>query len=54
MRLAILSVTVIAMTVMVAGQELDPAKVPDTLKWNLADIYPSESAWRAHSCWIPS
>jgi oligoendopeptidase F len=47
MRLAILSVTVIAMTVMVAGQEHDRAKVPDTLKWNLADIYPSESAWRA-------
>ena len=47
MRLAILSVTVIAMTVMVAGQERDRAKVPDTLKWNLADIYPSESAWRA-------
>ncbi len=47
MRLAILSVTVIAMTVMVAGQERDRAKVPDTLTWNLADIYPSESAWRA-------
>ncbi|HEY9465751.1 MAG TPA: oligoendopeptidase F, partial [Vicinamibacterales bacterium] len=47
MRLAFLSVTVIAMTVMVAGQERDRAKVPDTLKWNLADIYPSESAWRA-------
>jgi hypothetical protein len=30
MRLAILSVTVIAMTVMVAGQERDRAKVPDT------------------------
>ena len=47
MRLAIISVTVIAMTVMLAGQERDRAKVPDTLKWNLADIYPSESAWRA-------
>ena len=47
MRLAILSVTVIAMTVMLAGQERDRAKVPDTLKWNLADIYPAESAWRA-------
>ncbi len=47
MRLAIFSVTVIAMTVMLAGQERDRAKVPDALKWNLADIYPSESAWRA-------
>jgi oligoendopeptidase F len=47
MRLAILSVAVIAMTVMLAGQERDRAKVPDALKWNLADIYPSEAAWRA-------
>ena len=47
MRLAIVPVTVIAMTVMLAGQERDRAKVPDALKWNLADIYPSESAWRA-------
>jgi oligoendopeptidase F len=47
MRLVIFSVTVIAMTVMLAGQERDRAKVPDALKWNLADIYPSESAWRA-------
>ena len=39
--------TVIAMTVMLAGQERDRAKVPDALKWNLEDIYPSESAWRA-------
>jgi oligoendopeptidase F len=47
MRSAILSVTVIAMTVMLAGQERDRAKVPDALKWNLADVYPSEAAWRA-------
>jgi oligoendopeptidase F len=47
MRLAILLVTVTAMTVMLAGQERDRAKVPDALKWNLADIYPSETAWRA-------
>jgi hypothetical protein len=47
MRLALVSLTVIAMTVMLAGQERDRAKVPDALKWNLADIYPSESAWRA-------
>jgi oligoendopeptidase F len=47
MRSAIFSMTVIAMTVMLAGQERDRAKVPDALKWNLEDIYPSESAWRA-------
>ena len=37
---------VIAMTVLLAGQERDRAKVPDALKWNLSDIYPSESGWR--------
>jgi len=47
MRLAFVLVTVIAMTVMLAGQERDRAKVPDALKWNLADVYTSESAWRA-------
>jgi len=48
MRRVVLPVLVIAMTVMLAGQERDRAKVPEALKWNLADIYPSEAAWRAH------
>ena len=30
-----------------APQERDRAQVPDQDKWNLADIYPSEDAWRA-------
>jgi oligoendopeptidase F len=47
MRLTCTLVTVIAMTVMLAGQERDRAKVPDALKWNLADIFPSDEAWRA-------
>jgi oligoendopeptidase F len=47
MKLTFTLVTVIAMTVMLAGQERDRAKVPDALKWNLADIYPSDTAWRA-------
>jgi oligoendopeptidase F len=29
------------------AQERDRAKIPDQYKWNLADIYPSEAAWRA-------
>src|SRR5437867_13186518 len=29
------------------GQERDRAKVPDKYKWNLADLYPSDDAWRA-------
>jgi oligoendopeptidase F len=47
MRLTFTLVTVIVMTVMLAGQERDRAKVPDALKWNLKDVYPSEAAWRA-------
>ena len=47
MRLFSALVTVIAMTVMLAGQERDRAKVADAFKWNLADVYPSEAAWRA-------
>jgi oligoendopeptidase F len=39
-------VTVIVMTVLIAGQERDRAKVPEALKWNLADVFPSEAAWR--------
>jgi hypothetical protein len=31
----------------VEGQERDRAKIPDRYKWNLADLYPSEEAWRA-------
>jgi oligoendopeptidase F len=30
-----------------AAQERDRAKIPDKYKWNLADIYPSDEAWRA-------
>jgi oligoendopeptidase F len=38
---------VVCMSVALLGQERDRAKVPDRFKWNLADIYPSEAAWRA-------
>jgi len=30
----------------VFAQERDRAKIPDKHKWNLADVYPSEDAWR--------
>ncbi len=30
----------------VLAQERDRAKIPDKYKWNLADIYPSDEAWR--------
>jgi oligoendopeptidase F len=29
------------------GQERDRSQVPDQYKWNLADIYPTDAAWRA-------
>ena len=31
----------------VSAQERDRARIPDKYKWNLADIYPSDAAWRA-------
>ena len=34
------------MTTGQAQQERDRAKIADKYKWNLADIYPSEAAWR--------
>jgi len=40
---ALLAVLVAAAT----AQERDRAKIPDQYKWNLADIYPNEAAWRA-------
>jgi oligoendopeptidase F len=34
------------MSLVLSAQDRDRAKVPDALKWNLADLYPSEAAWR--------
>ena len=42
--LAVAAVT--CMSVLTIGQERDRAKVADKYKWNLADIYRDESAWR--------
>ena len=42
--LAILGIAGIIITS--TGQERDRSKMPDKYKWNLADIYPSEAAWR--------
>src|SRR5688572_16588313 len=38
---------VLLMSVLMAGQERDRAKVADAYKWNLADVYPNLAAWRA-------
>jgi oligoendopeptidase F len=40
---------VMGMSILVAGQqpiERDRAKVADKYKWNLADVYPNDAAWR--------
>ena len=36
-----------ALTLTVIAQERDRTKIADTYKWNLADIYPTDAAWRA-------
>jgi oligoendopeptidase F len=36
-----------ALTATAATQERDRARIPDEYKWNLADLYPNEVAWRA-------
>lgn len=36
-----------ALTLTAAAQERDRAKIADRYKWNLADIYPTDAAWRA-------
>ena len=38
---------VAALTAAAIAQERDRAKIPERYTWNLADIYPSEAAWRA-------
>src|SRR5262249_41288071 len=39
--------TVFMFGLVLLAQERDRAKIPDKYKWNLADIYPTEAAWRA-------
>ena len=38
---------VMAMAVPMTAQERDRAKVDEKYKWHLADVYPSDAAWRA-------
>src|SRR5262245_34631265 len=37
---------VATMSMVLTAQERDRSKVPDALKWNLADVYPDRAAWR--------
>ena len=45
--LCLSAATVGILAVAVVAQERDRAKIPDQYKWNLADIYPTDAAWRA-------
>jgi len=57
-RLLATGLAVVSLTLLVAAQERDRSKIPDKYKWNLADIYPSDAAWRgakdAFAAEIPS
>jgi oligoendopeptidase F len=46
-RLGVVGVAVVSLAVLVTGQERDRSKIDPQYTWNLADIYPSEAAWRA-------
>jgi oligoendopeptidase F len=46
-RMCALGIAVLSLTLAVAAQERDRSKIPDRYKWNLADIYASDAAWRA-------
>ena len=37
----------ICMSLLMAGQERDRAKIADKYTWNVADVYPNDAAWRA-------
>jgi oligoendopeptidase F len=42
-----LALALIALTITAGAQSRDRAQTPDKYKWNLAEIYPSDAAWRA-------
>src|SRR6476469_6855895 len=43
-----LAAVIAALAVLPAtAQERDRSQVPDQFKWNLADVYPTDAAWRA-------
>ena len=42
-----LALALVALTITAGAQSRDRAQTPDKYKWNLAEIYPSDAAWRA-------
>jgi oligoendopeptidase F len=46
-RIPAVAAAILSCTLVASAQDRDRAKTPDRLKWNLADLYPSDEAWRA-------
>ena len=46
-RALVVLLALATLTLQGVAQERDRSKIPDQYKWNLADIYPNEAAWRA-------
>ena len=46
-QLSVLVIALSAMTLTGLAQERDRSKIADKYKWNLADLYPTDAAWRA-------
>jgi oligoendopeptidase F len=46
-HLVFTAIALLGMTLVGLAQERDREKIPDKYKWNLADLYPTEAAWRA-------
>src|SRR5258706_7597762 len=46
-RVWIAAAAIALLTITTGAQERDRANTPDQYKWNLADLYPNEAAWRA-------
>src|SRR3954447_15599699 len=45
-RTLVLFVVVAALTITAGAQSRDRSQTPDKFKWNLAEIYPTDAAWR--------
>src|SRR3954463_5626082 len=42
-----LALALAALTISAGAQSRDRSQTPDKFKWNLAEIYPTDAAWRA-------
>src|SRR5207244_1093846 len=47
------ALTLLCLAPLAHAQERDRAKLADKYKWNLADLYPSDDAWRAAKDKLP-